>query len=235
MANLKPARAHLPAIVVSVAPGRFRVDGRDAKRNTRRFFTGPQAEAQAKKFAADLNAAPRSSIPSTKFTPAQVVQVSPGRFRVDGHDAKRNYRRFFTNPNAERDAKAHAAQLNAARQANTAAPGKGPSLEAATVDQAIASDFAAINTACDVLSRPTSNPEELKGARTSIQNAMANLKGHARGPAAASPVVAALSPAVQQALIKALTAIFSQGLPPVLIAALERAIAMGAFNQPKAT
>jgi hypothetical protein len=113
-AKVPAGRAHLPAVAVSVGPGRYRVDGRDAKRQYRRFFTGPQAEAQAKKHAADLNAAHKASPPGRTHLPAVVVSVAPGRFRVDGRDAKRMYRRFFTGPNAERDAKAHAAQLNSA-------------------------------------------------------------------------------------------------------------------------
>jgi hypothetical protein len=48
------------------------------------------------------------------FAPAQAVMVAFGRWRVDGRDAKRMYRRFFTGPNAESAAKADAAQLNAA-------------------------------------------------------------------------------------------------------------------------
>ena len=56
--------------------------------------------------------------------PAQAVQVGPGRYRVDGRDAKRMYRRFFTGPNAEKDAKAHAAQLNAAPKPGPAAGAK---------------------------------------------------------------------------------------------------------------
>jgi hypothetical protein len=115
-------RAHLPAQAVMVAFGKWRVDGRDAKRLYRKFFTGPRAEGDAKKHAADLNAADNAGA-GRAHLPAQAVSVGPGRFRVDGRDAKRMYRRFFTGPNAERDAKAHAAQLNAAKPA-TAAPAK---------------------------------------------------------------------------------------------------------------
>ena len=57
------AKAFAPAQAVMVAFGRWRVDGHDAKRMHRRFFTGPQAEADAKKHAAELNAAPRGGAP----------------------------------------------------------------------------------------------------------------------------------------------------------------------------
>jgi hypothetical protein len=120
------AKPFTPAQAVMVAFGRWRVDGHDAKRNVRRFFTGPQAETASKKFAAELNAAVKAKPAQRPHLPAQAVMVAPGRFRVDGRDAKRMYRRFFTGPNAERDAKAHAAQLNSGAKpaaAGAAKPG----------------------------------------------------------------------------------------------------------------
>src|ERR1700733_12099861 len=95
------AKAFSPAQAVMVSFGRWRVDGRDAKRQHRRFFTGPQAEANAKKHAAELNAAHAKAKASARpHLPAVAVSVGPGRYRVDGRDAKRMYRRFFTGPNA---------------------------------------------------------------------------------------------------------------------------------------
>jgi hypothetical protein len=63
------------------------------------------------------------------FAPAQAVMVAFGRWRVDGRDAKRMYRRFFTGPQAETAARTHAAQLNAApRPGPTTAPKPGAKL-----------------------------------------------------------------------------------------------------------
>ena len=119
-----PAKPFAPAQAVMVSFGRWRVDGRDAKRQHRRFFTGPQAEIAAKKHADELNRAFKAKPAPRAHLPAVAVSVGPGRYRVDGRDAKRMYRRFFTGPNAEKDAKAHAAQLNAAPKPTPGGPAK---------------------------------------------------------------------------------------------------------------
>jgi hypothetical protein len=81
-----PAKPFAPAQAVMVSFGRWRVDGRDAKRMHRRFFTGPQAEANAKKHAAELNAAPRPG-PAAPSAPAKPGAKLGGALRnvIDAH------------------------------------------------------------------------------------------------------------------------------------------------------